>query len=141
MKLAHSLALLVMAALTMPSALADFHILRGVQTNTGYSYDVACPSDYYYCDCFMHASRGAGITMVGGGLSYGFSTQGNLCGMGQLDFRLQNDGHWEFYVHNGDGSLQGTCSSNIGSILNCPHSPDDYFFYEQLLCSSYICNP
>ncbi|KAF9511149.1 hypothetical protein BS47DRAFT_1347002 [Hydnum rufescens UP504] len=115
MKLAHSLALLVIAALTMPSALADFHILRGVQTNTGYSYDVACPSDYYYCDCFMNASRGAGITM--------------------------NDGHWEFYVHNGDGSLQGTCSSNIGSILNCPHKPDDYFFYEQLLCSSYICNP
>jgi hypothetical protein len=137
MKLGHSLALLIMAALTMPSALADFHILAGVQLDTSKNDVIACPSNYYNCKCFYGGQRRASI---GGALSNGhFSTVGNLCGVGQLDFYKRSDGHWEFYKHNGDGSLQGTCYSNTGGIEEC-NGPPDAYFYEQLVCYSYICN-
>ena len=63
-----------------------------------------------------------------------FSVEAGLCGMGQLNFYKQGDGHWDFYVDQGDGSLQGRCYSN-SAVTSC--SGDLY--NDELVCFSYIC--
>src|ERR1700733_14773485 len=115
MKLAHSLALLAIAVLTIPSALAAFHVVQGIAPGGGAGL-AACPSNYYNCKCLVNGDRAAQIVVNGqgvGSLSNNFfSIKGGLCGMGLFNFYKQGDGHWDFYVDNGDGSLQGTCYSN-----------------------------
>ncbi|KAF9515595.1 hypothetical protein BS47DRAFT_1360885 [Hydnum rufescens UP504] len=93
MKLAHSLALFITAALILPSALANFHITRR-DSIKGISL-IACPSNYFNCKCLVNDDRAAHI--AGNSLpSDSFSTEGNLCGMMHLNFYNRNDGHWSF---------------------------------------------
>jgi hypothetical protein len=137
MKLTQSLAI-VTAALTIPSALADFHIVQGIAPGGGAGLE-ACPSNYYNCKCLKDGDRAAQVLVnnhgVGSLPNNFFSTKAGLCGAGQLNFYKQNDGHWDFYVNNGDGSLQGTCYSNSAGTT----CSDGFYFYDQLICYSYIC--
>ncbi|KAF9511151.1 hypothetical protein BS47DRAFT_1195535 [Hydnum rufescens UP504] len=138
MKPAHSLALLVMAALTMPSALADFHVLAGRQIGTGGKDTVVCPSNFFNCKCFLDGQRRA-LAVLADPTGTKISTIENLCGVGPLDFYKLPDGHWDFYIHNGDGSLQGRCYKNI-DIQDCKgNDGHDNIFYDQMVCYSYIC--
>ncbi|KAF9516947.1 hypothetical protein BS47DRAFT_1340251 [Hydnum rufescens UP504] len=141
MKLVHSLTLLVVASLAMPSALANFHLIQGIDphTNVG-NVLVACPSNQYNCDCFTGADHGAEIldhSGIPGSPGDFFWTDRGLCGMPRLDFYKREDGHWDFFTHNGDGTVEGRCYTNAG------HQPiicEGNSYIETLLCSSYICN-
>ncbi|KAF8329643.1 hypothetical protein F5887DRAFT_115510 [Amanita rubescens] len=137
MKLAQSLALLISASFTIPSTLADFHVVQVVPNRSIASLQ-ACPSNYYNCKCLLDGDRAAQVVVNFQGVGLlpdnFFSTIAGLCGMGQLNFYKQGDGHWDFYVDGGDGSLQGTCY---------PNSADSSCFgtavHDQLVCYSYIC--
>lgn len=139
--------------LLLPTALANFHIgvanKRTVPIKEGnppvtWTTTIACPSNYLNCKCYGqfgdNADRGVGTV---GHKQPGdmFSLQAGLCGMGQLDFYYRSDRRvWEFYVHNGDGSLQGTCYSNSGSDWCVQHATTlatDYS--DKMWCDSYIC--
>jgi hypothetical protein len=137
MKIAHSLALLITTAFTMPFALANFHVVKGIAPGGGAGLE-ACPSNYYNCHCLRDGDRAVQIVVNGKGVgslpSDAFSTNGDLCGVGQLNFYKQSDGHWDFYVNDGDGTLQGTCYSNTATTL-C----SGFYFFDELVCYSYIC--
>ncbi|KAF9508746.1 hypothetical protein BS47DRAFT_208088 [Hydnum rufescens UP504] len=86
MKLAHSLAFLVTAALTVPFALADFHVILEkpdwfLNTN---NLLIGCPSNHFDCHCLQKGDRR--VTMVGVPESTDkrpdqfFYTKGKLCG-------------------------------------------------------------
>ena len=138
MKLLHSLALLATATLTIPFALADFHVTQGIAPGGGAGLE-ACPSNYYNCNCLKDGDRAAQVLVDGQGVgslpdSF-FSIKAGLCGLGQLNFYKQGDGHWDFYVNNGDGTLQGTCYPN-SATSTCSGG---FYFIDQLVCYSYIC--
>jgi hypothetical protein len=143
MKFTQSLVLFVTAAFTIPSVLADFHIVKLVSQGSGYSAVLeACPSNHYDCNCFDSGINGA--TAYVDGQTVGvlpstgvFYVKSGLCGMDQLDFEEQSDGHWNIYAHNGPSkSVQGTCYSNTGSTTHCSSNDAD----EELVCFSYICS-
>jgi hypothetical protein len=137
MKLSHSLALLVTAALTLPSTVADFHI---TQTSDGYDRDlkfVACPSNYFTCDCLVNGDRTAQIVTANPPRGF-FHTTGNFCEVTtQLNFYERDGGYWQFYENNGDGTLQGTCYSNSAQAICNLEYP--LHWVDQLVCYSYIC--
>jgi len=57
--------------------------------------------------------------------------------MPAMNFYKRGDGHYDFYVANGDGSIQGTCYNN-NAVLMC----GDTRVEDRLVCYSYICkNP
>ena len=135
MKLTQSLALLVVAAFTIPFALANFYVLKPVNPHQAV---FSCPANYHNCECMDDGSRNEPI-LVNGRLAFDlpdsfFSIQAGLCGMGQLNFYKQGDGHWEIYVDQGDGSVQGECSSKAADRTSCFNQYDD-----KLICTSYIC--
>jgi hypothetical protein len=143
MKLAHSLALLVVTALTMHSALANFHILQKIDLYKDGSEPgaVACPSNYYNCKCFQGHDRAATIA-VGGTpvhtLPTGFfSTQGKFCGEDQMNFYNRGNGLWEFYANNGNGIRLGYCNTPAKS--QGTRCDGEWLFTDQLVCYSYIC--
>jgi len=115
MKLAHSLALLVATALTIPSALANFHVVQKV-TGGGHTQAViACPSNYLNCECFTKTDRGADIGLQNFPDDF-FSTKQN-----------QKDG---------DGKPLGKCWT--------PKDPPHWKCgstgaVTKLICDSYIC--
>ena len=140
MKLAQLLPILVTAALSVPSALADFHVIQGL-TPSGSSSLEACPSNNYNCGCMKNGDRAAQVIDVNGqgvgGLpNNSFSVKSGLCGMDQLDFYKSSDGHWDFYISNGDGTLQGKCHPNTASS-SCSGG---YFFDDKLVCYTDICD-
>lgn len=115
---------------------ADFHVGWALaDNNVVNSYTTACPSNYYNCNCFFDDDRAAlGPTydvIADGG---NFSIEGGLCGLSQLDFYNVGGGHYQFYVHNGDGTLQGDCYTNVGSV-GCGGA----IYEDRLVCYSYIC--
>lgn len=138
MKLAQLLPLLVTAALSVPSALANFHVIQGIAPG-GLAGLEACPSNYYNCKCMTGGDRAAQVLVDGHGVGDlpddFFSIKSGLCGMGQLNFYKRSDGHWDFYVSNGDGKVQGACHSNTASS-SCSGG---FFFNDLLVCYSYIC--
>ena len=138
MKFIQSILLLVTAALTIPSTLADFHIVQGIAPGGGAGLE-ACPSNYYNCKCLKDGDRAAQVIVndkgVGSLPDNFFSVKAGFCGMGKLDFWKRGDGHWDIYQSGGDGSAQGTCYGNTAGT-NC--SPG-FFFNDQLVCYSYIC--
>ena len=137
--------------LLLSPTLADFHIgeqqvlaaapKEPVET-TKY---LACPSNYYNCNCYgsVHPDRGVFIQGSQNPGSATFSLDSGLCGMGQLNFYYQQSkGGWDFYVNDGDGSLQGTCYSNSAKSQSCSSFPlFQYQYFDRLICYSYICNP
>jgi hypothetical protein len=141
MKFSHSLAFLVAAALTVPPALADFHVILRQPDLLDYTKNtvIACPSNYYNCRCIQGGDRRVTIGADGGepkDLPDGyFYTEGKFCGVGKLNFYERSDGHWQFYKDGGDGSLQGECWSNTKSPSTC----GNIAYSEQLVCYSYIC--
>ncbi|KAK9351014.1 hypothetical protein V1523DRAFT_464191 [Lipomyces doorenjongii] len=132
---------------------ADFHIsavvsgsvadcVREGTCNFNYdNYVVACPSNYWNCNCFDDLDRGV-ETSEGLEDIYGqnfFQLDAGLCGMGALNFYQQGDGSWLFYVDGGDGSVQGTCYSNSASDY-CWDVIGSKSVADRLVCYSYICN-
>jgi len=139
------------ALLLLSPTLADFHIgeqlgVYGTAPDppTGTKY-VACPSNYYNCYCYGSINPDRGVFIQGGQNtgSATFSLHAGLCGMGQLNFYYQQSkGGWDFYVNNGDGSLQGTCYPNSDTKYCGTSLP--FFsakYTDSLVCYSYICNP
>lgn len=136
------------------SVTADFHILTGPCTEgiggAGGSilenFSPACPSNYYNCDCMSNGDRAGhvingqppvvGITATG---SNYFELDG-MCGVGNMNFYLQGDGSWLFYIAGGDGSVQGTCYAGDNSITDCDTGVSSCSFSNILVCYSYICN-
>lgn len=112
-----------------------------------YTENVACPSNYLNCKCYgdwpKRSDRGAIVSSRSTTGQY-FSLKEGLCGMGKLDFYYrQNLGHWEFYVNNGDGKVQGTChkATGPGLVKSCggAFSVMSTVYKDQLWCYSYIC--
>ncbi|KAK9312379.1 hypothetical protein V1524DRAFT_410843 [Lipomyces starkeyi] len=133
---------------------ADFHVSAVVSGSVGYcsndggcqdnynNYVIACPSNYWNCNCFTENDRGAQADngnikdIVGSSF---FQLDAGLCGMGALNFYQQGDGSWQFYVDGGDGTLQGTCYSNSASDY-CWNVVGSASVADRLVCYSYICN-
>jgi hypothetical protein len=146
--------LLTASLFTLSHVAADFHISAVVGGSVGYcspdggcidNYNnrvVACPSNYWNCDCFSKGDRGVlvdnGNIQDITGLNY-FQTDPGLCGMGAMNFYKQGDGSWVFYVAGGDGSLQGKCYNNSGSDY-CWYALGSDSVRDRLVCYSYICN-
>ena len=146
MKFAHSLALLLIASLTIPSALANFRIIGGGDGNESMH---ACPVNHYDCACMRDGDRAGQVSINDQGLSRlpddFFQVKAGFCGMGLLNFYKRSDGHWDFYVSNGDGTLQGKCYTPTGPVTTteCSVSGSQYEFYvfrNELLCWGFICN-
>ena len=140
MKLSQSLRVaLITAGLTIPSTLADFIIIQDLGSPGAIGVGqilLACPANYYNCDCMLNGNRRAdGMGMTSEPV---FSVKGGLCGMGQLNFYQQSDGHWDLYVNNGDGSLQGRCYGDSRRSM-CPNPPYAIDFLNQMVCYSHIC--
>jgi len=132
--------------LLLSPTLADFHIGEQVHNDRGITDTtdfVACPSNYYKCNCFgmpnPASDRGVYIKSGQSPASNSFSLDAGLCGMGQLNFYYRQDkGGWDFYVNGGDGSLQGTCYPNLhAKDEGCPIF--QYTYKDLLVCYSYIC--
>ncbi|KAF9502660.1 hypothetical protein BS47DRAFT_1356869 [Hydnum rufescens UP504] len=137
MKLAHSLALLVTAALTLPSALADFHIAGRIDAGGNINV-VVCPSNKYTCDCFEFGHGSAEISGLENTASDFFITKGGFCKMGRLNF-YKRDGCWKFYENNGDGKVKGTCDSEPNPATLTCNGLVPLNFVDQLFCKSRIC--
>ncbi|KAJ2979736.1 hypothetical protein NQ176_g3069 [Zarea fungicola] len=137
----------------LPAALANFHVgIAHKWTNPlsdfpsiEWTTAIACPSNYLSCKCYGqiadNADRGVGSIGHKSDLGNMFSLNSGLCGMGQLDFYYRSDrGVWEFYVNNGDGSLQGTCYSNSARDWCVQHGSTLSTDYDdKIWCDSYIC--
>lgn len=95
---------------------------KGGTPGLKYTEYIACPSNYYNCKCFGSIGIDRGVKVLPRGSTKGsfFSLASGLCGMGQLDFYYRpNFGHWEFYVHGGNGQVQGTCYKNNPELRGC----------------------
>jgi hypothetical protein len=126
--------LLSLSSFAFRQVTANFHITKIILSDHSSSY-WACPSNYWNCNCFAFGERSAAVE---DGSSAGFfRLASGLCGMGELDFYENSDKSWTFYVHNGDGSVQGTCYSNT-ALHVCPLEGVEA--QDQLVCYSYICN-
>ncbi|KAH0531004.1 hypothetical protein TsFJ059_005567 [Trichoderma semiorbis] len=144
----------LLAALGFASyAAADFHILTGpcsIAPGWGGSledYAVACPSNYYNCKCMMDGDR-TGHVINGETPKYGIHDTGSnyfeldgMCGVGNMNFYLQGDGTWLFYIAGGDGSVQGQCWPGDNSIKDCNEFSAACSLSNILVCYSYICEP
>ncbi|KAF9516951.1 hypothetical protein BS47DRAFT_1340258 [Hydnum rufescens UP504] len=150
MKLAQSLALLVATVLTIPSALANFHVAKGAATNPdGHRYFVACPSDAYGCECLHGLVKGAAIpkTIRDGDIDslnlpnfFKTSPRNKFCGQDEVDFYRRSNGNWEFFIHNGNGKAQGTCyPAKKGIRTTCTEGSTKYNFDDQLVCFGALC--
>jgi hypothetical protein len=132
-----SFALLIGASFTIPSALANFHVIQGIAPGGGAGLE-ACPSNYYNCNCLKNGDRAAQVLVNGQGVgslpNNFFSIKAGLCGLPQLNFYKNGNGAWDFYINNGDGSLQGTCYPNRATTT-C----SGFYFSDQLVCYSYVC--
>ena len=130
--------LFLISLVLVPSVLADFHITNVEYGSKGRetSSNVACPSDYWNCNCLAFGDRSADV--INGSDNF-FQVEAGLCGMGTLNFYLNPDHtSWDFYVDGGDGTLQGTCYPNSGEH-SCPLALAQAT--DLLVCYSYICNP
>jgi hypothetical protein len=131
----------LIAALFPSCTLADFHIGEIFAFNSAGSITeyVACPSNYFNCNCFkLNPDRGVILAAGVVPSSAQFSLPAGLCGMKQLDFYYKSDkGGWDFYVHGGDGSLQGTCYKN-SATKSCAGAVS-VSYSDALVCYSYIC--
>jgi hypothetical protein len=50
----------------------------------------------------------------------------------------RNDGHWDFFIHNGNGIPQGACFPTK-STTKCTYQSTDYYFDDLLVCYSDNC--
>ncbi|KAL7911297.1 hypothetical protein GGI35DRAFT_478660 [Trichoderma velutinum] len=145
----------ILTAITtvLPLTTADFHVLTGpCSISPGWGGEiesdvVACPSNYYNCDCMLWGDR-AGFLRAGDTPVDGLATTGStyfqlsgMCGVGNMDFYKQGDGSWLFYIAGGDGSVQGTCYNGDNSIKDCFGVSASCSWTNILVCYSQICNP
>ncbi|RFU78628.1 hypothetical protein TARUN_3598 [Trichoderma arundinaceum] len=132
---------------------ADFHVLTGpssIAPGLGRrieDYAVACPSNYYKCKCMIDGDR-AGHVTAGSPPTYGVHKTGSnffqlsgMCGVSNMNFYLQSDGTWLFYIAGGDGTVQGQCFPGDNSIVDCHEISAAYSLSNILVCYAYICNP
>jgi len=101
----------------------------------------ACPSNYFNCDCYGRGDRGQSVVDVEEiwlPENY-FQLNAGLCGMPKMDFYKRGDGRWEFYVNNGDGTLQGTCWPNEADAYCYPSWNHGTSIADRLVCYSYVC--
>jgi hypothetical protein len=59
-----------------------------------------------------------------------------LCSKRLMDFYLQVSGDWQFYDHDGDGTLLGTCSNDIGGGVDACSGIQ---WYQRLNCTTSVC--
>jgi hypothetical protein len=118
-------------AISVVQVAANFHVLSLNQNSNLVKY-LACPSNYYNCDCFTKNQRTGGIT--GNPQGDFFSVNSGFCGLPMLNFYKRADGHWDIYAAGGDGQVLGTCYANTGEQF-CGSDVAD----EKLVCYSYIC--
>jgi hypothetical protein len=112
---------------------ADFHVV-----DDGSGILLACPSNYYKCDCFSNRKRAQFVENLTP-LGQYFELTAGFCGISKkLDFYRRSDMHYDFYQNNGDGTVQGTCWYNTDAPgVKCGFPPATV--REQLVCYSYIC--
>ncbi len=131
----HLLNFSLLSALFTAAALADFHIVKYIDDDGDTSYQIL-PSNKYNCvqiGNFGYVSTGTP------GDGYFQTISRSTCGItAPLDYYKRSDGHYDFYINNGDGSLQGTCYYNVGSHTVCNGDTREKY-YEQYVCYSYIC--
>lgn len=115
---------------------ADFHVGYWDGDGGDQVYTEACPSNYYNCDCFQNGDR-AGYGPQKDAVADGdnFNIDAGLCGLGELNFYNAGSGEYEFYIAGGDGSVQGTCYTNIATPVNCEYAT----YSDRLVCYSYVC--
>ncbi|KAL6815404.1 hypothetical protein GGI42DRAFT_362790 [Trichoderma sp. SZMC 28013] len=117
-------------------ASADFHIMEFPGTTD----KLAIPSNKYNCGGVRYSTNKNNDIKGSIGSSFMYMRGGNLCGAKNLDFYKQSDGTYLFYIHDGDGSVQGQCYHNEASkgvIKNCDFG---YSYEEKLVCYTYFCN-
>jgi len=137
----------LMALLTIIASVyhveANFHISNGVLFGGGVGEALfACPSNNWDCSCFADGNGQIGVNAYGSlslkGVEFFYVDKG-LCGMGQLNFYLNDDKTtYNFYVNDGDGSLQGQCWPNSAGA-SCSNGAQHLSITDQLVCYSYIC--
>ncbi|KAF2158889.1 hypothetical protein M409DRAFT_30594 [Zasmidium cellare ATCC 36951] len=124
--------------------LGDFHVLTAsIGTGSGGSdQQLACPSNYWNCNCMFHNDRTGYVDSGNADASTGstfFQISAGLCGLGEMNFYRNGDA-WDYYLAGGDGSKIGSCYSNSASktcyipVLGLGSGED------LLVCYGYPCN-
>lgn len=126
-----TLASLATVAMTVSQVAANFHVLS-LNQNGKLIKQLACPSNYYNCDCFTKNDRAGQVS--GNPQGDFFSVKNGLCGMPELNFYKRGDGHWDMYAAGGDGAVLGTCYSNAAETFCGSQVATD-----ELVCYSYVC--
>lgn len=134
----------ILATFLVASVSADFHITR-LRANDGHSEDfrdLACPSNYWNCNCFLWNDRGKGVTNGDGNF---FTVSEGLCGMKQMNFYKnpdEGDNVWDYYEDGGDGTKIGSCYGNEDSDSKRCYLPGVTIKASDLLvCYGYPCEP
>jgi hypothetical protein len=111
---------------------ANFHVSSLSENGVLEKY-IACPSNYFNCDCFTNGDRSGTVAgdVAGGDF---FQVESGLCGMPQMNFYKNGDGSWDFYAAGGDGDVLGQCYGN-GAEDFCGSKVVD----DRLVCYSYVC--
>jgi hypothetical protein len=126
-----SIASLTTIAVLLGQVSANFHILS-VNENGDFQKFIACPSNYYNCNCFTQNDRTGQVD--GNARGDFFSVRHGLCGMPKLDFYKRADNHWDMYASGGNGQILGTCYSNSAETFCGSKVAAD-----ELVCYSYVC--
>lgn len=61
-----------------------------------------------------------------------------MCGVGKMNFYLQGDQSWKFYLDGGDGKSVGDCYRNAAN-KECANSDGSTYVSDLLVCYSYVC--
>lgn len=138
-------AVISLLSLSLPAALADFHIdtlynsvVTSGSTQQHWTSYVACPSDYWNCQCLTDSDRTGSIFNGNPGDSF-FSIKSGFCGMDQMNFYQDGD-NYDFYINGGDGSKIGTCYPNT-EPKECGIVGGTSEVMGGMVCYSYACNP
>jgi hypothetical protein len=129
--------LLLLASLfgSIHQVMADF-VISQVDTSELTIYYEACPANQNNCNCLWNGTFGASVNLLGAQNIFdtnSFRVDVGLCSKGLMDFYLQQSGvDWQFYDHDGDGTLLGTCSQEP-DLGDCP------FTFTIMTCTSSVC--
>ncbi|KAI0630628.1 hypothetical protein C8Q77DRAFT_217561 [Trametes polyzona] len=131
-----ALAALSLLAGVAPSVVADFHIFNGTNGGKGFA-SKAVPSNHYSCLGWRAAPLIDDLPDVDS-TAIAFSVR-DLCGVPQLNF-YNNGAGFDVYIHNGDGTVIGTCRAASGESINgAAACPDEFAVFDAYVCMSLVC--
>ena len=165
MKLTQSLALIITgsASFVIPfvAASSGFDIKKVSNVLDGSVYFVALALQNNSCDFFQQGNGAANISsndkVALKSVPPKFQVRG-LCGSEQLDFyqkKIQasidssiDSSKWDYYYHEEDGSLQGSCFRSIPNNVTCSSTDlnitvlvnDELVCYNQIGINNPVCN-